>query len=167
MSTAPVEYASPTESEFDFSIELARLRELRSQLSAARSLKEKHRRLDSDLRVKELFRSGSGTSFSRVLKLLNLDSSELFLLKCLVAAGQEHVLYPGEGKEEKHVRSSIKIALYALVDMIEGLDMNGGEALRNRKLCEIEDAKVGDLKKLLKTLQEIEQFYDCIGGIIG
>lgn len=95
---------------------------------------------------------------------LNLNEYELFLLKCVVAAGQEHVL--GSVSESDSVesefesaRASLKSALYVLVDMIEKWDVNGNVGLGNHEIVA--------LRSLLKTLGEIEQFYDCIGGIIG
>lgn len=84
-----------------------------------------------------------------------------------MAAGQEHVLGSWEGEGES-VRNSVKSALYALVDMIERLDFNGREGVGKRNVGgSLDDEEVEDLKRLLKTLREIEEFYDCIGGIIG
>lgn len=95
----------------------------------------------------------------------------MFLLKCLVASGQEHVLDFGfefVDSELESVRGSIKSALYALVGMIEKLDVNGGgEANGIGFGLTLNDEDIGDLRKLLKILGEVEQFYDCIGGIIG
>ncbi|XP_031373607.1 UTP--glucose-1-phosphate uridylyltransferase 3, chloroplastic isoform X2 [Punica granatum] len=166
VSTAPVEYATPFPG-FDFGHELNRLRALRSRLSSASSLGEKHRVIDADPRVSHFFHSGSAGLLARASGPLGFDSYELFLLKCLVAGGQEHVLGTWEGEVES-VRSSVKAALYALVEMIERLDVNGAEGVGKRKIggC-LEDEEVQDLKKLLKTLREMEEFYDCIGGIIG
>ncbi|KAM1162509.1 hypothetical protein ACFX13_001564 [Malus domestica] len=133
------------------------------------SLRAKLRVIDGDSRVKRFFNSGSG-GFSAALASLNLSSEELFLFKCLVAAGQEHVLGWGfgfDGGEVESARSSVKSALYALVAMIEKLDVNGeGSGMKNGALP-LNDEDLKDLKKLLKNLGEIEQFYNCIGGIIG
>ncbi|XP_042512379.1 UTP--glucose-1-phosphate uridylyltransferase 3, chloroplastic isoform X2 [Macadamia integrifolia] len=161
VSTAPVESASVPE-DFDFQKEIARLHDLRSRLSRGKSLREKLRVIDSDSRVKAFF----GT---RVLAFLNgIDLFELFLLKCLVAARQEHVFgseFDSVENEFRSVKGPLKSTFYALADMIENWDIkNGG----------VEETKGGrderfpvTLKKLLRTLHEIEQFYDCIGGIIG
>ena len=66
---------------------------------------------------------------------------------------------------ESEARSDIKSALYALVEFIDRLDVNGRNSEAKDAVLEIEQVK--DLNKLLKTLAEIEQFYDCVGGIIG
>ncbi|GFP89441.1 probable serine/threonine-protein phosphatase 2a regulatory subunit b'' subunit ton2 [Phtheirospermum japonicum] len=87
-------------------------------------------------------------------------------MKCVVAAGQEHMLGEfGRGLENGELemgRSSIKNALYALAEMIEKWDANGGG--RNKGL---RDEEREALRSLLKMLREVEEFYDCIGGIIG
>ncbi|PON86562.1 UTP--glucose-1-phosphate uridylyltransferase family [Trema orientale] len=174
VSTAPVEFAAPPP-EFDLHREISRLRALRSRLSGSRSLSEKLRVVDGHRRVKDFFNS-SRNGFSRVLASLNLSSYELFLLKCLVASGQEHVLSFGfefdDGELESAARSSVKSALYALVGMIERLDVNGGvggggEAFENQLGWTLSDEDIGDLRKLLKNLGDVEEFYDSIGGIIG
>jgi alkylhydroperoxidase/carboxymuconolactone decarboxylase family protein YurZ len=83
----------PPAPEFDFHREIARLKSLRSKLSDLTSLREKHAVVDRDARVKRFFDSIKKGGFSRVLLAsLDLDSYELFLVKCLVAAGQEHVV---------------------------------------------------------------------------
>lgn len=103
---------------------------------------------------------------------LKLGDYELFLLKCVVAAGQEHVLASisesvVEGDFES-VRGLLKSALYGLVEMIEKWDVEGGEGVVGGRVEEeVEGKEVGSLRKLLKTLGEMERFYDCIGGIIG
>lgn len=162
VTTAPVEYVPPAP-DFDFRKEIGRLKDLRSRISGCGSLDGRIRVLDSDSRVKSLFCSRH-SGFSRFLGVLNLDKYEVFLLKCLVAAGQEHVL--GEfGGEFESARSSLKSALYALAEMIEKWDVNegggGGVGLG------LGEEEVKALRSLLKSLGEIEQFYDCIGGIIG
>lgn len=130
--------------------------------------------------MKRFFDSIKNGGFSRVLLAsLNLDSYELFLVKCLVAAGQEHVLgfgfeFEPLQSELESARSSLKSAFYALVEMIEKLDVDGGGGNGNgsghfgkKSSLGLEDEEIGEFKKLLKTLGEIEQFYNCIGGIIG
>lgn len=105
--------------------------------------------------------------------LTALQPREVLLLKCLVAAGQEHVLgyeldwYGGDGDHEHHHRngvsggSALREALYGLAGLVgkwtsEGLV--GGE--KGSEEMEV-------LPRLLKFLDSIEEFYDCIGGIIG
>ena len=173
VSTAPVEFAAPPPSEFDLRREISRLKALRSKLSRFRSFAEKLRVVDRDRRVKDFFNS-SRNGFSRVLASLNLSSYELFLLKCLVASGQEHVLSFGlefEDEEFESARSSFKSALYALVGMIEKFDVNGGggggEVFENKLGWILSNENIEDLRKLLKNLGDVEQFYDSIGGIIG
>lgn len=162
VSTAPVEYVPPAP-DFDFHKEIGRLKALRSRISDCASLDGRIRVVDSDSRVKSFFYSRH-SGFSRFLGVLNLDKFEVFLLKCLVAAGQEHVL--GEfGGDFDSERSSLKSALYALAEMIEKWDVNeGGGGGGGLGLGEEE---IRALRSLLKSLGEIEQFYDCIGGIIG
>ncbi|KAJ9539820.1 hypothetical protein OSB04_026326 [Centaurea solstitialis] len=170
VSTVPVEYVPPVP-EFDFGEELSRLRVLRSKLLNCKSLREKVRVVDSDAKVKRFFRRREkGFAIARVfLEALELDEYELFLLKCTVAAGQEHVLGGGydvdldvvNGGEFESARGSLKTALYALVEMIEKWDGSDG-----REVCEKKVDRVA-LRSLLKTLGDVEEFYDCIGGIIG
>lgn len=123
--------------------------------------------VDRDARVKRFFEGLSRSGFATVLASLNVDSYGLFLVKCLVAAGQEHVLgLEFELSEFKAARSDIKSALYALVEMIEKLDIGSKRSGSNTGFG-LKSEEVGNFEKLLKTLGEIEQFYDCIGGIIG
>lgn len=97
------------------------------------------------------------------------------MLKCLVAAGQEHVVsLEGfelvESEAVESVRTSVKSALYSLVEIIEGFDLsdNGNKGLERINYGEnLTDEEIKDLKKLLKSLGEVEEFYDCIGGVIG
>lgn len=166
MSTATVEYASQ-EGEFDFGAEIARLRSLRSAIMNAKGVEEKLAVLDRDSRVKRFFALGK-SGISRVLDGVRCDSYEFFLVKCLVAAGQEHVLRSGLGLEGEFesVRSSLKTVFYGLVEMIEKWEVSGDGTL-GKTTNGVAGEDVGALKKLLKTLREIEQFYDSIGGIIG
>lgn len=119
---------------------------------------EKLRVLDSDSRVRDFVRRRRKGSASRVLK--GLGKAEVVLVKALVAAGQGHVI--GEGEVDVGGRdggSGLRRAVYALGDMVEGwsLDGSGGR----------EEVRMGEMRMLLKTLREIEEFYDCIGGILG
>ncbi|KAK6145538.1 hypothetical protein DH2020_022358 [Rehmannia glutinosa] len=160
VSTAPVEYAPPAP-DFGFQEEIARLKGLRETLARCGTLVEKSRTIDSDSRVKSFFKS-RGNDFAGE----SLSEYDMYLLKCVVAAGQEHALGEFgrvlENGELEMGRSSIKNALYALAEMIESWDVNGG--VRNEGLKDEESAA---LRSLLKMLGEVEQFYDCIGGIIG
>ncbi|MFS7958244.1 putative UTP--glucose-1-phosphate uridylyltransferase [Helianthus anomalus] len=170
VSTVPVEYVPPPP-DFDFGEELTRLRILRSKLSGSKSLRDKIHVVDSDSKVKRFFKSGGyKNGFARVLEAVDLDEYELFLVKCIVAAGQEHVLVSdcdtdgvdGEiNGEFVSARSSLKSALYSLVEMIEKWDGSEDREVRVKKI----DAVA--LNSLLKTLKDVEEFYDCIGGIIG
>lgn len=169
VSTAPVEFAPPAP-DFDFGREIARLRGLRSRLDRSSSFEGKSRAIDADSRVRDFFGCRRG-GFAEVLGPLELDARELFLLKCVVAAGQEHVFGSGLDfvrSDSASSRSSLKSVLYTLVEMIEKWDPNGGDGGLGRKNnAGLKDEEIGALKKLLKTLEDIEQFYNCIGGIIG
>ncbi|KAJ9160363.1 hypothetical protein P3X46_025771 [Hevea brasiliensis] len=171
VSTVPVEYAPPAPDDH-FHQEISRLKSLLSKLAGSESLHHKLVVLDADSRVKHFFNSHTN-GVCKALALLNLGSRELFLLKCLVAAGQEHVLSLGIELVENEVesaRNSVKSALYALAEMIGRFDFseNGEYSLRKSDTgLYLNEEDIGDLRKLLKTLGEIEQFYDCIGGIIG
>lgn len=169
VTTAPVEYTLPPP-EFDFRREISRLEALRRRLSDSKCLKDKIKVIEGDQRVKSFFNSRR-YGFSRVLASMNLSEYELFLLKCLVAAGQEHVLSLGcefVDSEVESAGSSVKSALYALVEMIEKLDVSSGdEGLKKSIGLTLNEEDIGDLRKLLNNLGEVEQFYDCIGGIIG
>lgn len=152
----PVEYAPAP--EFGFQEEIARLKGLREALARCRTLVEKLRTIDLDSRVKSFSKSWRN-GFAGV----RLSDYDMYLLKCVVAAGQEHVLAEFEREEELETgRSSIKNALYALAEMIENWDVNDG-GRRQR----VKDEERAALRSLLKMLGEVEQFYDCIGGIIG
>ncbi|PRQ59485.1 putative UTP--glucose-1-phosphate uridylyltransferase [Rosa chinensis] len=172
VTTVPVEYAPPAP-EFEFDSELARLKSLRSRLAGAKSLRAKTRVIDGDSRVKRFFNSGNNRVFSAVLASLDLSPTELFLFKCLVAAGQEHVLGWGfefAESEAEPARSPVKTAFYAIVEMIEKLDVSSdgsGKKKKKKVRFALNDEDFEDLKKLLKNLGEVEQFYNCIGGVIG
>ncbi|KAJ1417702.1 Nucleotide-diphospho-sugar transferase [Sesbania bispinosa] len=167
---------SPPPPGFNFRREIARLTALRDELAGCSTLEEKLRVVDADSRVRRLFgsshRRNAGT-LARVLTALRLDSYELFMLKCLVAAGQEHVLCLGETgpplESPETAGGSLKSAFYALAEMIENLDFHDGNASAGfgKMGMTLEDHEIRDLNKLLETLAQIESFYDCIGGIIG
>ncbi|XP_057523230.1 UTP--glucose-1-phosphate uridylyltransferase 3, chloroplastic [Amaranthus tricolor] len=167
VSTAPVEFASPAP-EFDFYKEIARLRSLKLKLSKAESVKLKNRIIDRDSRVKRFFNS-SKNEFSRVLESVELDEFEMYLIKCVVAVRQEHVIsYGVEDEGSNSSRSSLKSALFSLAEMIESWDMaSAGSGNAKIGMSKLMEDEVKALKKLLKTLAELEMFYNCIGGIIG
>ncbi|CAN1172931.1 UTP--glucose-1-phosphate uridylyltransferase 3, chloroplastic, partial [Linum perenne] len=173
VSTATVECSPSAPDDFNFHQEISRLRSLRSRLAECGTLRGKLLVLQSDPGVKRFFECRS-----RVMELLELDSEDLFLLKCLVAAGQEHVfgfeseaIVDDSSSEAGRGRTSLKTALYSLAEMIERFDLghNGKRpAEHNGHGVHVAVKKeVKDLKLLLKNLKEIEKFYDCIGGIIG
>lgn len=109
---------------------------------------------------------------SKVLESLDLDEFQLFLLKCVVAAGQEHVLGSGSNSVDSEdefdfsARSSLKSALYALADIIENWDSSEGFGKKGFEV-RFGDEEMKALRSLLKNLEDIELFYNCIGGIIG
>lgn len=168
VSTEALELSStPPPPGFDLRREIARLTALREKLAGCGTTEEKLRAVNSDSRVRRFFSSHRG-----LVRVLALGSEELFLLKCLVAAGQEHVLCLGDGgqlESSPASEGSVKSAFYALAEMIEKLDSrngNGGVGFGNMGMA-LEDHEIRDLNKLLETLAQIERFYDCIGGIIG
>ncbi|XP_061376575.1 UTP--glucose-1-phosphate uridylyltransferase 3, chloroplastic [Gastrolobium bilobum] len=172
VSTEALELSSTPPPGFNFRREIATLGALREKLAGCDTLEEKLRVIDADSRVRRFFGSRQRNAwFSRVCDALQLDSEDLFLLKCLVAAGQEHVLCLGEAEslDSSANSSSVKSALYALAEMIENLDSHSVNASAGfgKTGMALEDHEIQDLNKLLETLAEIERFYDCVGGIIG
>ncbi|XP_038723026.1 UTP--glucose-1-phosphate uridylyltransferase 3, chloroplastic isoform X2 [Tripterygium wilfordii] len=170
VSTAPIEYVSPAP-DSNFHEELSRLKTLRLKLAGCGALKGKHSVIDTDSRVKSFF-DRRKVWLSRVLGWLDLEADcyQVYLLKCLIAAGQEHVISVGfvESEVEASTRSSVRSALYALVEMIEYWDVSGGgDDGLGKGIHALNDEEIGDLNQLFNTLSEIEDFYDCIGGIIG
>lgn len=154
ISTAPVDHATPPPPpEFDFRGEIARLASLRSLLAGAPTLREKLRVVRSEPRVVRFLDGGAG----KVLSSLGLDPSEMWLLECLVAAGQEHVLRMEFGGEQR--RSGLKSAMFMLVGFVEQWEGGGGR--------DVSEEVKASVKELVMILGEIEKFYDCVGGIIG
>ncbi|XBJ11011.1 hypothetical protein VPH35_015774 [Triticum aestivum] len=147
--------------------EVARLSAARARLRAARTLGDKLRALDAEPRVAAFF----GDASSRGV-LGGLRPREAYLLKCLVAAGQDHVLgaelgWAGAGGHERHRNgggggSALREALYSLADLVGRWSEEGAAD---------DEAGSGEtellLGRLLKFLGDIEEFYDCVGGIIG
>uniref|UniRef100_A0A1J3EFQ4 UDP-sugar pyrophosphorylase n=1 Tax=Noccaea caerulescens TaxID=107243 RepID=A0A1J3EFQ4_NOCCA len=174
VSTVPVEYSTPTPPESDdFLSEIDRLKALRSKLDVSKDPRRKEDVIDADSRVRRYFSENRG-GLSKVLGAIGLTSKEMFLVKCVIAAGQEHALCVGyeetfeEEEEEYTVRSSVKTALYALIEIIERFDVNSSGYKGRRETSAVLDAEeIDHFRKFLTFLGEIEQFYDCIGGIIG
>ena len=167
ISTETLEVSPPPPDDFNFHREIARLAALRDRLAACATLVEKLRVLNADSRVKRFF--GSGRGLARVLASLRLSSDQLFLLKCVVAARQEHVLCLDEAESLESAAaaaSAVKSALYAIAEMIENLNSYNGNGGAGTGMA-LGDYEIIELNKLLETLAEIERFYDCIGGIIG
>ncbi|XP_078181562.1 UDP-glucose pyrophosphorylase 3 isoform X2 [Carex rostrata] len=157
VSTAPVEQAPAP--DFGFDEEITRLKDILSQLRGAKSLEKKIRVLDSDSKVREFFGDGNGRMMSE------LEPFEAFLLKCLVVAGQEHVLgFEFDWGRRVEAKDDLRKAFYALGNMIEKWSLHNG----SEDQTEVVDmAEMEMLNKLLKLLGEMEKFYNCIGGIIG
>lgn len=103
-----------------------------------------------------------------------LEALEVYLLKCLVAAGQGHVLGSeldwggGGGGRDRVEGSALRSALYTLADLVEKWSLHGhASGIVDDGVGGLGIGEMELLRKLLKILGEIEQFYDCIGGIIG
>ncbi|KAJ6836989.1 UTP--glucose-1-phosphate uridylyltransferase 3, chloroplastic [Iris pallida] len=149
--------------ELDFRGEVSRLRSLLSRIQQVDSLEEKVSVLDSDSRVRGLLKG----RVSRILSSLELP--EAFLLKCMVAAGQGHVLGDNEKVivESTGSGSALKKAFCILGDMVEKWSLNGNGGGDHGGLGGLGIGGKEELRNLLKTLGQMEKFYDCIGGIIG
>lgn len=162
--------------------EIRNLKILRSSLCAAGSLHHKIEVLDRQQRVKSFYDGNGEVNFPSAFD--GLGERQIFLLKCLIAIGQEHVfsVEPSwlESKEEP-VRSSsaLKNAFYILLNMIENWEKSGNSA-RDQRYLHLRpgnddtgpDTTGNDeislpLGRLLLMLEEMETFYDCIGGIVG
>lgn len=161
VSFAEVGYAPAP--DFNIHKELSRLLILRSKLTDLDNLQQKLNLIGNDTRVKTFFDS------CKFLASLNLQRDELYLLKCLVAAGQEHVLeFEVENVyNARSSNSSLRSALYNLAEMIENWDgVSGDKRWKGNGFASRQEV-VEPVRKLLGILREMEQFYDCIGGIIG
>ncbi|XP_062179891.1 UTP--glucose-1-phosphate uridylyltransferase 3, chloroplastic isoform X2 [Phragmites australis] len=146
--------------------EIARLSAARARLRAARTLDDKLRALDAEPRVAAFFGDGPTSGV-----LGGLEAREVLLLKCLVAAGQEHVLgeeldWSAGGHHDHHRNgagggSALREALYSLSCLVGKWSSEGVAG------GETGSGEMELLRRLLKFLDDIEEFYDCIGGIIG
>ncbi|KAI5055644.1 hypothetical protein GOP47_0029165 [Adiantum capillus-veneris] len=148
---------------------------LREALADTKSLEQKLQILDQNSRVKAAFgkgRLGCNTTISFALE--TASDYEVYLLKCLVAAGQEHVLHaPSQWLNQ------LENAPQNDLDLQVDLGMNG--SLKRDHHLERRNLKAGSsqttsngvgamgsmLKGLIQTLHRIELFYNSIGGIIG
>lgn len=154
-------------------MEISRLKALRFNLSkSSASIHQKVKVIDSDYRVRSFFcKNSSGKNrFVKFLESLKLDDYQVYLLKCVVAAGQEHVLFDAgefESMASSSSASALKSALYALAEMIEKWDGKVESSSTVEAGLGYGEEDVKAFRLLLKTLREVEQFYDCIGGIIG
>ncbi|GJN14673.1 hypothetical protein PR202_gb01528 [Eleusine coracana subsp. coracana] len=147
----------------------APLRRPRAAPRRADARRQAPRALDAEPRVAAFFGADSGRGV-----LGALDPREVLLLKCLVAAGQEHVLgddldWSGVWHHEHHREngvnggSALREALYTLAGLVGKWSSEGvvnGETGGSSGEMEL-------LRSLLKFLGDIDEFYDCIGGIVG
>lgn len=139
-------------------------------------MEDKIRIIDRDPKVKKFFSTQNGI-VSRIFASMSLSIYDLYLVKCVVAAGQGHVITYGifevvlrSEYELASAKGSLKSAFYALVDIIEKWDGNGGTNVSSGMKIDalpLEREEVKALQHLLKTLASVEKFYNCIGGIIG
>ncbi|MCL7035925.1 hypothetical protein MKW94_018116 [Papaver nudicaule] len=179
VTTVPLDYSPLPDS--DFAKEISRLKSLISKLSAtSENPKLKLDILNRDYRVKEFVKK------SQLARVLNqLEAHEVVLVLSLVAAGQQHVISSREfdfveGKSQKKKnRSSLRSVLFGLAEMVENWDIQGGaggggggggggELNGWKHEGVVTDGRITEpLNELLKSLKEIDQFYNCIGGIIG
>lgn len=134
--------------------DIRRLRDLISRLESASTLEEKDAEVSSDRRVRSVFGDGSSRTFRKpsvTLALSILSPAQLYVLKCMVACGQEHLLetpvewqetvlhsrgvYGSDScvgpcsSEDQGAGSSLKEAFGTLASMIEGWD--GGDSSKS------------------------------------
>eukprot|EP01018_Ginkgo_biloba_P004725 Gb_26612 [translate_table: standard] len=194
VTTAPVDFHSQNASSAsNLKQELRYLNVLQSNLLAAEALPDKIAVLDRQKRVKSFFEYDGNGNASAPLAFDGLGERQLFLLKGLVAIGQEHVLcvesswleLEGDLESGVQVQSSspLKRAFNILLNMIEKWD-NSGDAVGKQSFLDLKSDKNGSelvnernkvrqnelltgLGRLITTLGEMETFYDCIGGIVG
>lgn len=88
-------------------------------------------------------------------------------MKCMVAAGQGHILGDNEEVVVESSGSSLKKAFCMLGDMVETWSLNGNGGGDHGGVGGLGIVGKEELRNLLKTLGQMEKFYDCIGGIIG
>ncbi|KAL1207924.1 UTP--glucose-1-phosphate uridylyltransferase 3 [Cardamine amara subsp. amara] len=90
-----VEYSTPIPPESDdFLSEIDRLKAPLSKLDVSKDLRRKDAVIDADSRVRRFFSENRG-GLSKVLGSFGLNSTEMFLVKRVIAAGQEHALCVG------------------------------------------------------------------------
>lgn len=192
---------------------LRELKILRDSLKHANNLDKKFEVLNSSPRVRAVFGGVEVGPFIKPIISLALETCEdyeIYLLKCLVGGGQEHVLEvapawldqleksvekeaPQNGSQP-HVNNGMRHAFSKLLHTVRFSDgessshhelrsgeltwfrTNGsardGQDNTNPPADEFYEGLLRDklsimLKSLIKTLREMETFYDSIGGIIG
>nr|ATG70735.1 UGP3 UDP-glucose pyrophosphorylase 3 [Juniperus oxycedrus] len=171
--------------------ELRNLKILQAKLRAAETQREKIQIINQQRRVASFLERNE--TLKGLLDFESLEERQFYLLKCLVAIGQEHVLLveqswldlkqgPENGGQSR-CSSPLKHALYVLLSMIENWEKPENYAKSptffnlkiaensvktvnaKNKSCKEEISHAMD--KLLSTLEDVETFYDCIGGIVG
>ncbi|KAH7283470.1 hypothetical protein KP509_34G009000 [Ceratopteris richardii] len=172
------------------------IQSLRDALEHTNSLGQKLQILDKNSRVQDVFgdeKMSQNTIISFALE--NSNEYEIYLLKCLVASGQEHVLRaPSEwlNQFEDTLQNPMDAELESNGNSLTRLDLNGSgklpsghrifnEVIQSTSLSSEErkystsgntrPSCIGQLKELLniliQTLHKMESFYNSIGGIIG
>ncbi len=125
--------------------------------------------------------SYSGTFVNPVIALAMqvLEKSDLYLLKCMVASGQEHVLdapsdmlstlvgaSADKVKDTKFELSSDDCSLASPAKK----KMDQEEVMQNGHVSNagtIVESMTRSLQSLVRMLERMDRFYDSIGGIIG
>lgn len=161
---------------------LCDIKSLREALAETKTLEQKLKILDQNPRVKAAFgkgRLGCNTIISFALE--TAGDYEVYLLKCLVAAGQEHVLQApsawlemngstkthhlerGNGKAGSGHTASNGV-VYGSRNAVEKDDSNS----KRHSVGHLHIRTLGSmLEGLTQTLHRMELFYNSIGGIIG
>lgn len=159
--------------------DIARLRNLQKELQSSRSLKERIAAVDRCPEVQAIF--GTAQSPLAMFCLRELSEYDKYLIKCLVASGQEHVMdWTQPISQEQIVTGTdlLKGTFHLMGQLIQvcndvkslqtwpsgiaGLNMLAS----NKRGREQEEFRLS-LKGFLQVLDAMEKFYDCIGGIVG
>jgi hypothetical protein len=165
--------------------ELQSLKDLNKQLQEASNLEERMTVIDrSNKHVHSMFGrfSYSGTFVNPVIALAMqvLEKSDLYLLKCMVASGQEHVLdAPSDmlstlaGARADKVKDDAKFELSSDDCSLASpakKKMDQEEVMQNGHVSNagtIIESITQSLQSLVRMLERMDRFYDSIGGIIG
>jgi hypothetical protein len=165
--------------------ELQSLKDLNKQLQGASSLDERMTVIDrSNKHVHSMFGrfSYSGTFVNPVIALAMqvLEKSDLYLLKCMVASGQEHVLdAPSDmlstlvGACADKVKGDAKFELSSDDCSLASpakKKMDQEEVMQNGHVSNagtIIESITQSLQSIVRMLERMDRFYDSIGGIIG